>query len=160
GILVEEADAGVVGGPAPALDAPVAGLVDVGAGWDQVLQRHPGGEQALMPVAQGQLRDFDGAWHRAKLLLCEPGQFRRTARRYSSDTRASSASYWPRANNRGRNSLVGDDSALGNWRHASQPTCDDQTWTLTAIARQPASPQEQTNTSLKSGNHGGVAGTP
>ena len=59
GVFVEEADAGVVGRPAPAFDAPVAGLVDVLAGGDHVFQRHPRGQQALMPVAEGQFRDFN-----------------------------------------------------------------------------------------------------
>ena len=61
GVLVEKADAGVVGRPAPALDAPVAGLVDVLAGRDHVLQRHPRGQQALVAVAEGQLRDLNRA---------------------------------------------------------------------------------------------------
>ncbi len=73
GVLVEEADAGVVGGPAPALDAPVASPVDVGAGRGHVLQGHPRGQETLVAIAQDQLGDLDSAGHGAGLLLLIQG---------------------------------------------------------------------------------------
>ncbi len=63
GVLVEEADAGVEGGAAPALDRPVAGAVDVLARGDHVFEGHAGGEQALVRVAQGEFGDVDDAGH-------------------------------------------------------------------------------------------------
>ena len=51
-VFVEEADAGVKGGTAPALDGPVTGLVDVGAGRHHVFHGHAGGQQTLVGVAQ------------------------------------------------------------------------------------------------------------
>ena len=63
GVFVEEADAGVEGGAAPAFDRPVAGAVDVFAGGDHVFQGHAGGEQALVGVAQGEFGDVDDAGH-------------------------------------------------------------------------------------------------
>jgi hypothetical protein len=51
-VFVEESDAGVVGRAAPALDAPVAGLVDVGARIDHVFHGHAGRHQALVGIAQ------------------------------------------------------------------------------------------------------------
>ncbi len=62
-VLVEEPDAGVEGRAAPALGAPVARGVDVGAGGGHVLESHPGGHQALVGITQGQFRDIDGAVH-------------------------------------------------------------------------------------------------
>ena len=58
-VFVEKSDAGVVGGAAPAFHAPETCLVDGLAGSDQVLGRHPRGEQTLVAVAESQLRDFD-----------------------------------------------------------------------------------------------------
>src|SRR5690606_28950317 len=63
GVFVEEADAGVEGGAAPAFDRPVAGTVDVFAGGDHVFQGHAGGKQALVGVAQGEFGDVDDAGH-------------------------------------------------------------------------------------------------
>jgi hypothetical protein len=63
GVFVEKADAGVEGGAAPAFHRPVAGLVDVLAGGQHVLQRHAGGQQALVGIPQGQLGDLDGLGH-------------------------------------------------------------------------------------------------
>ena len=58
-VLIEETDAGVVGGASPAFHAPVTRLIDVLAGPDQVFGRHPRGEQALVTVAGSQFRDFN-----------------------------------------------------------------------------------------------------
>src|SRR5664280_2721950 len=59
GVLVEKPDTGVVRRAAPALHAPVAGRVDVLAHRDHVFHGHPGGAQALVPVAQDKLRHVD-----------------------------------------------------------------------------------------------------
>ena len=58
-VFIEEADAGIVSRPAPAFHAPETGLIDVLAGPDHVFGRHPRGEQALVTVAEDQLRDLD-----------------------------------------------------------------------------------------------------
>ena len=63
-VFVEEADTGVERRTAPALHAPVPGLVDVLADRDHIFQGHPGGEQALVGIAQGELRDVDLLAHR------------------------------------------------------------------------------------------------
>ena len=62
-VFVEEADAGIEGGAAPAFHRPIARGVDVGAGRHHVLEGHARGQQALVGIAQGELGDVDGLAH-------------------------------------------------------------------------------------------------
>ncbi len=61
GVLVEEPDACIVGSTAPALDAPVAGLVDVLAGFDHVFHGHADRYQTLVSVAKDELGNTNGS---------------------------------------------------------------------------------------------------
>ena len=55
-VLVQEADAGVERRAAPALERPVAGVVQVLAGREHVLDRHARGHQALVRRRAGSVR--------------------------------------------------------------------------------------------------------
>src|SRR5262249_33652944 len=63
-VFIKEADARVVCRASPALDAPIAGAIQVLARRRNILHRHPRGEQALMPVTRGQLGYFHKPRHR------------------------------------------------------------------------------------------------
>ena len=60
-VLVEEPDARVERGAAPALERPEAGVVEVLARRDHVLGGHARRHQALVRVAQDQFGDVDGS---------------------------------------------------------------------------------------------------
>ena len=62
-ILVEETDAGVERSAAPALERIVADLVHRGQDREHFVERHTGGDQALVRVTQNALGNFDFLRH-------------------------------------------------------------------------------------------------
>src|SRR5208282_2856959 len=64
GVFVQEADARVECGAAPAFHAPESGLVNVLAGRNHVFQGHASGQEALVGVSQNQFCNFNRSWHR------------------------------------------------------------------------------------------------
>jgi hypothetical protein len=52
GIFVQESNAGIEGGPAPAFQRPVAGIIQVLASWDHIFHGHAGGQETLMGISE------------------------------------------------------------------------------------------------------------
>ena len=61
GILIEVSNTRIVGSATPALDAPVAGLVNVLASLDHVFECHTDRNEALVSVAEGDLGNTNGS---------------------------------------------------------------------------------------------------
>ena len=62
-ILIQEANAGIESCASPAFHRPVAGIVDVFAGRDHVIHRHPGGEQTLVSISERKFGNLNHARH-------------------------------------------------------------------------------------------------
>ncbi len=59
-VLAEEADAGVEGGPAPALQRAVADVVKLSGDGEHIIETQTGGEQGLVGVAQDDIGNGNG----------------------------------------------------------------------------------------------------
>jgi hypothetical protein len=60
-VFIQVADAGVIGGSAPALYGPVTGIVKVGARTGHIVDSQPGGYQALVSIPKGELGDINNS---------------------------------------------------------------------------------------------------
>jgi hypothetical protein len=63
GVFIQKADAGVIRRPAPALHRPVAGIVNLFADRNHVVQAHTGGQQTLVCITKRKFCNLNHAGH-------------------------------------------------------------------------------------------------